>query len=554
MLLCITMICTDTTAQKIIGKTKLDCNDSYITTYDLKHYGEFTYLTFLGNDSMFVDDKFTFVDKGIWESAFYYKFDKNQNIVHKGEFSSVAAHYAPIDIYYHSGVVYFCLKGGGDLYYNGEKVATQQINIVHTYKENYLIVGVDEKTDEVVFVKGMEHGDENGFEAIGFFEDRMYLGGVINGDSILLDSKAIHSYCPGEECITGFLATYDLTTGALINTSRFGAAGYEKMHEMQIDSKGNVYLLTTNGIAAQIHINEEELAWLSRCGGSSIIHKYDKDGRFLTYRTQSIFDCSYTWHSSMVMLPDDRIAIAGQIFGNYKVSDGEIDTLPYPYSREVTVLDQDLNVAWYDYYSVEVWPDFPLLTIDDSGSIYTSFVNIDYGGGIKGKEGDVTKRGNYLIKYAEDGRKDYIRILDSEDRVEQMEAIGQDTLLIYLQTQPGKYSPLIGDTARFHETYLVYLDLSVSTSVLDIDNKMFTDDMSLFPNPVLRGDLVHVSGSNIPVSCDVYNMMGSLQLNVKIDDEASALVDTNVLAEGMYIVKMTYKDKRIVSKKLVVLE
>lgn len=48
--------------------------------------------------------------------------------------------------------------------------------------------------------------------------------------------------------------------------------------------------------------------------------------------------------------------------------------------------------------------------------------------------------------------------------------------------------------------------------------------------------------------------MGSLRQNVKMEDDTDAMIDKSKLPVGMYVVNMTYQDKRIESKKLIVLE
>jgi hypothetical protein len=109
------------------------------------------------------------------------------------------------------------------------------------------------------------------------------------------------------------------------------------------------------------------------------------------------------------------------------------------------------------------------------------------------------------------------------------------------QDSSGETPDITFDELRLGTTYA-----SVTPTTLSTDN-FNTDSITLYPNPVTRGNVTIETSSNTPVTIQFYNMLGQQVLTSK----ATKNINVSNLSAGVYLVKIN-QNSSSVTKKIII--
>ncbi|MEG1540060.1 MAG: T9SS type A sorting domain-containing protein, partial [Muribaculaceae bacterium] len=72
------------------------------------------------------------------------------------------------------------------------------------------------------------------------------------------------------------------------------------------------------------------------------------------------------------------------------------------------------------------------------------------------------------------------------------------------------------------------------------DVEYANNSISIYPNPVIKGDIVNIVSSSQAINkVSVYNGLGSLIKQLKNNDSANVMLPTNDLETGVYIITIS---------------
>lgn len=97
-----------------------------------------------------------------------------------------------------------------------------------------------------------------------------------------------------------------------------------------------------------------------------------------------------------------------------------------------------------------------------------------------------------------------------------------------------------------------FSDPIVLTPVTLSDESSVINEISLYPNPFLDEITINFSSQNGSESkIEVFNVIGKLLLSQTTKTQQKFVINTAKLASGMYVVRITTDDGRIISKKII---
>ncbi|RIA09104.1 putative secreted protein (Por secretion system target) [Flavobacteriaceae bacterium MAR_2010_72] len=89
---------------------------------------------------------------------------------------------------------------------------------------------------------------------------------------------------------------------------------------------------------------------------------------------------------------------------------------------------------------------------------------------------------------------------------------------------------------------------------LSDDEVSFNDKVSVYPNPLLKGDLITVKfKSNLSAKFEIYNVAGKLVSNDLLSNQNSKEISTNNLTNGIYLLKIS-TDEASTTRKIVIMK
>ncbi len=401
-------------AQEVENITRFHSSKEGIYFRDVKKFGEYRYGVFEGGgefgkkDSMFYNGVFITIDTTKRGNVTFFKMNENQEVLFSGVFHDPKeTHNYLKRIFYHNGVVYFSLETWGDLWYNGELIARRT---AAELRFGPILVGIDEVTNKVVFVKGMDQNRSSGPEAIAFHGDRMYIGGTVYGFGTSPDGYDIVLPVVASGVKGGYLLVYDLTTGGIINSAVWGLGGYKSIQDMKVNSKGEIFILTNTGFGGY-HLGLDTVIYTSSGINNSFIHKYDKDGNLVDFYAFGLHPgTNKTLHQEISILPDDRIAVFGSTYGYLKTAENDSLQMHQPSGIDLSVLNENLEMEWVDYYcytpnnqQFNALYDSDMVT-DEDGNIYITF-SFFTPEEVESRKGEILSRGQYVAKYNSEGER-----------------------------------------------------------------------------------------------------------------------------------------------------
>ena len=533
-------------AQEVENITRFHSSREGIYFRDVKKFGEYRYGIFEGGekDSLFNNGVFITIDTSKKGSVTFIKMNDKHEVLFSGVFHDPKETFNYLKrIYYHDGVVYFNLYSWGDLWYNGELIEKRSLN-ENTYGP--ILVGVDEVTNKVVFVKGLDQNFFSGPEAIAFYGDRIYIGGTVNGNTSP-DGHYIGLPDPETGVKGGYLLVYDLNTGEVVNSTTWGMWGYNSIADMKVDSKGNIIVLA----ATQSHIHQignDSTIQLPSDYANSIIQKYDPNGELIGIYTFGNTDISnVTFHTEITILPDDRIAIFGLTYGYVKTENGDSIAMVGRRGCDISVLSEDLEMEWIDYYSyvpVESnnWLYQSDIASDMDGNIYITF-GFFKPNFLESRHGEVLPRGYYFIKYNNSGQVLKQKMVQNHVHGTMiMDLIEVDKLLVCHFEPAGDYNEFLKISQKYRqETYLFELNMDKLTSSIEDEVGENIEVTRIYPNPIEKDDILNIS-TQVDEEYMIYDVMGRIHGCGYSSGGKISLIDHQLRA-GVYIMKFGRNSK-----------
>jgi len=533
-------------AQEVENITRFHSSKEGIYFRDIKKFGEYRYGVFEGGsgdlgkkDSMFYNGYFIEQDTSKGGNVWFFKMNDKHEVIFAGRFHDPAKTHRYLKrIYYHNGIVYFSLNSSGDLWYNGELIA-KRTETEQAYGP--ILVGVDEVTNKVVFVKGMDQKRFSGPEAIAFHGDRMYIGGTVYGFGTSPDGYDIVLPVVASGVKGGYLLVYDLTTGDIINSAVWGLGGYKSIVDMKVNSKGELFVLTNTGFGPY-RIGLDTFVHTGSNSNNSFIHKYDKDGNLLDFYAFCLTPGNNnTLHQEMSILPDDRIAVLGKTHGYIKTSENDSIRMQEPVGCDLSVFTENLEMEWVDYYcytpdnlSNNLW--LSDMVSDVEGNIYFTF-------GFKTPDNFLSKnetlipKGYYFFKYDSKGnvlKSKWVKIEVQGNMI--MDLLNVDKLLVCHFEPAGDYNEFLNISQKYRqESYLFELNMDKLTSSLDDVVEDNIEVTRIYPNPIGKDDILNISTQEDD-DYKIYDVMGRIYGHGYSSGGKISLIDHQLRA-GMYIIK-----------------
>lgn len=538
-------------AQEVENITRFHSSREGIYFRDVKKFGEYRYGVFEGGagdlgkkDSMFYNGNFIEQDTSKGGNVWFFKMNEKNEVLFAGRFHDpVKTHRYLKRIYYHNGIVYFNIYTTGDLWYNGELIARRT-----TTEQRFgpILVGIDEVTNKVVFVKGLDQNFFSGPESIAFYGDRMYIGGTVNGNTSP-DGHYIGLPDPETGVKGGYLLVYDLNTGEVVNSSTWGMWGYSAIGDMKVDSKGNIIVLAST--QSHIHqIGNDSTIQMPSDYANAIIQKYDPNGELIgIYTFGNIETANNTFHTELIILPDDRIAVFGLTYGYVKTENEDSIAMVGRRGCDISVLSEDLEMEWIDYYSyvpVESnnWLYQSDIASDMDGNIYITF-GFFKPNFLESRHGEVLPRGYYFIKYNNSGQVLKQKMVQNHVHGTMiMDLIEVDKLLVCHFEPAGDYNEFLKISQKYRqETYLFELNMDKLTSSIEDEVGENIEVTRIYPNPIEKDDILNISTQEDD-EYKIYDVMGRILGSGYSSGGKISLID-HQLRTGVYIIKFGRNSK-----------
>ncbi len=537
-------------AQEVENIARFHSSKEGIYFRDIKKFGEYRYGVFNGGgefgkrDSMFCNENFIGHDTTDEITVTFFKMNDQHEVLFTGTFHNPNKSFNYLKrIYYHRGVVYINFYCSGDLWYNGELIEKRSLN-ENTYGP--ILVGIDEVTNKVVFVKGLDQNFFSGPESIAFYGDRMYIGGTVNGNTSP-DGHYIGLPDPETGVKGGYLLVYDLNTGEVVNSTTWGMWGYSAIGDMKVDSKGNIIVLA----ATQSHIHQignDSTIQMPSDYANAIIQKYDPNGELIgIYTFGNIETANNTFHTELIILPDDRIAVFGLTYGYVKTENGDSIAMVGRRGCDISVLSEDLEMEWIDYYSYvpfesNNWLFQSDMVSDMEGNIYITF-SFFRPEEVESRNGEIFAKGQYIIKYDSKGERLKIKKLPvfGFQQID-MDIINEDKILVFYGGYDSDYIPFL-DINRNHikETYLFELNMDKLTSSIEDEVGENIEVTRIYPNPIGKDDILNISTQEDD-EYKIYDVMGRIHGHGYSSGGKISLID-HQLRTGVYIMKFGRNSK-----------
>lgn len=532
-------------AQEVENITRFHSSREGIYFRDIKKFGEYRYGVFEGGagdlgkkDSMFYNGNFIEQDTSKGGNVWFFKMNDKHEVIFAGRFHDPKRTHRYLKrIFYHNGIVYFSLQTWGDLWYNGELILKREATEL---RFGPILVGVDEVTNKVVFVKGIDQNSSSGPEAIAFYGDRMYIGGTVNGNTSP-DGHYIGLPDPETGVKGGYLLVYDLNTGEVVNSTTWGMWGYNSIADMKVDSKGNLIVLA----ATQSHIHQignDSTIQLPSDYANAIIQKYDANGELIGIYTFGNTNLSNaTFHTEITILPDDRIAVFGLTYGYVKTENEDSIAMVGQRGCDISVLSEDLEMEWIDYYSYvpeesNNWLYQSDMASDMEGNIYITF-GFFKPNFLESRQGEVLPRGYYFIKYNNSGQVLKQKMVQNHVHGTMiMDIIENDKLLVCHFEPAGDYNEFLKISQKYRqETYLFELNMDKLTSSTEDEVGENIEVTRIYPNPIGKDDILNISTQEDD-DYKIYDVMGRIYGHGYSSGGKISLIDHQLRA-GMYIIK-----------------
>ncbi len=540
-------------AQEVENIARFHSSKYGIYFRDIKKFGDYRYGVFEGGsgdlgkkDSMFYNGNFIEQDTSKGGNVWFFKMNEKNEVLFAGRFHDPTKTLRYLKrIFYHDGIVYFSLSSTGDLWYNGELIENR------TESEDTfgpILVGVDEVTNKVVFVKGMDQKRFSGPEAIAFHGDRMYIGGTVYGFGTSPDGYEIVLPVVASGVKGGYLLVYDLTTGDIINSAVWGLGGYKSIQDMKVNSKGELFVLTNTGFGPY-RIGLDTFVHTGSNSNNSFIHKYDKDGNLLDFYAFCLTPgYNNTLHQEMSILPDDRIAVFGATYGYIKTSDNDSLQMHQPLGIDLSVFNENLEMEWVDYYcytpnnqQFNALYDSDMVT-DDDGNIYITF-SFFTPEEVESRKGEILSRGHYVAKYNSDGERINIKKFSSLGHKQlYIDLIKEDKVLVFYGSYNSDYVPFLDINRNYpDESYLFELNMDKLTSNIEDEVGENIEVTRIYPNPIEKDDILNISTQEDD-EYKIYDVMGRILGSGYSSGGKISLID-HQLRTGVYIMKFGRNSK-----------